>query len=46
MLYLLVRNVITMPCKCYMTSDITTTENAYKFLSFVIISQVYLQSQG
>ena len=43
MLYLLIRNVTATPCKYYMTS---MAENAYKFLSFVIISQVYLQSQG
>jgi len=46
MFYSLIRNVIATPCKYYMTSNITTTEDAYKFLSFVIISQVYLQSQG
>jgi len=46
MLYLLIPNVIATPCKYYMMSNITTTENAFKFLSFVIILQVYLQSQG
>jgi len=46
MLYLPIPNVITTPCKYYMTSHITTAENAYKSLSFVILSQVYLQSQG
>jgi len=46
MLYLLILNVTPTQCKYYMTSNITATVNAYKFLSFVIISQVYLQSQG
>ena len=47
MLYLLIYSATATPYKYYnMTSNTTTTESTYKYLSFVVISQVYLQSQG
>jgi len=37
MLYLLIRNVTATPYKHYMTSNIVTTESAYKFLSLLFL---------